>query len=102
LAYPLSANFEWDDDENLINQQKHGVSFEEARGLFESRVDYLEIFDSEHSDSEDRFIAIGPIKCGLIVVVYTEREEDVTRIIGARLVNKNEQSLYRSHMDQYR
>jgi len=78
------------------------VSFEEARGLFESRVDYLEIFDSKHSDFEDRFIAIGPIKRGLIVVVYTEREEDVTRIIGARLANKNEQSLYRSHMDQYR
>lgn len=95
-------NFEWDDEKNLINQQKHGVSFEEARVLFESTVDYLEIFDSEHSDFEDRFIAIGPIGRGLIVVVYTEREEDVTRIIGARLANKNEQSLCRSHMDQYR
>ncbi|MBW2714014.1 MAG: BrnT family toxin [Deltaproteobacteria bacterium] len=42
----------------------------------------------------------GPTKRGLIVVVYTEREEDVIRIIGARLANKNEQSLYRSHMDQ--
>jgi uncharacterized DUF497 family protein len=77
------------------------VSFEEARGLFERRVDYLEIFDSEHSDFEDRFIAIGPIRRGLIVVVYTEREEDITRIIGARFANKNEQLLYRSHMDQY-
>ena len=95
-------NFDWDDEKNLINQQKHGVSFEEARALFESTVDYLEIFDSEHSDFEDRFIAIGPIGRGLIVVVYTEREEDVTRIIGARLANKNEQSLYRSNMDQYR
>ncbi len=95
-------NFEWDDEKNLINQQKHGVSFEEARGLFESGVDYLEIFDSEHSDFEDRFIAIGPIRRGLVVFVYTEREEDITRIIGTRLANKNEQSLYRSHMDQYR
>jgi uncharacterized DUF497 family protein len=94
------VNFEWDDEKNLINQQKHGVSFEEARELFESAVDYLEIFDSEHSDSEDRFIAIGPIGRGLVVVVYTEREDDVTRIIGARFANKNEQSLYRSKMDQ--
>ena len=93
-------NFEWDDQKDLINQQKHGVSFEEACGLFESRVDYLEIFDSEHSDFEDRFIAIGPIGRGLVVVVYTEREDDVTRIIGARFANKNEQSLYRSNMDQ--
>jgi uncharacterized DUF497 family protein len=78
----------------------HGVSFEEARGLFVSNVNYLEIFDSDHSDFEDRFIAIGPIRRGLVVVIYTEREEDIIRIIGARFANKNEQSLYRSHMDQ--
>lgn len=95
-------NFEWGDEKNLINQQKHGVSFEEARVLFESKVDYLEIFDSEHSDFEDRFIAIGPIQRGLVVVIYTEKEGDIIRIIGARLANKNEQSLYRSKMDQYR
>ena len=94
--------FEWDDAKDLLNQEKHGVSFVEARGLFESGVDYLEIFDSEHSDFEDRFIAIGPIDRGLVVVVYTEREEDIIRIIGARWANKREQSLYRSYMEQYR
>ncbi len=78
------------------------MSFEEARRLFESNVDYLEIFDSDHSDFEDRFIAIGPIRRGLVVVVYTEREEGIIRIIGARFANKNEQSLGRSHMDQNR
>jgi uncharacterized DUF497 family protein len=69
MAYPRSVNFEWDDEKNLINQQKHGVSFEEARGLFESGVDYLEIFNSEHSVFEDRFIAIGPIERELVMVV---------------------------------
>jgi len=39
LAYSLPVNFEWDDEKNLINQQKHGVSFEEAQGLFESSAD---------------------------------------------------------------
>ncbi len=68
----------------------------------ESEVDYLEIFDSEHSDIEDRFIAIGPIERGLVVIVYTERNEDTIRIIGARWANKREQSLYRSYMEQYR
>jgi uncharacterized DUF497 family protein len=93
------VNFQWDEEKNRINQHKHGLSFEEARSLFDPEIDYLEIFDSEHSDLEDRFIAIGPIRRGLIVVVYTEREEDVVRIIGARLANRNEQSLYRTHMD---
>jgi uncharacterized protein len=93
MAYALSVDFEWDDRKNLINEQKHGVSFEEARGLFESRVDYLEIFDSDHSEFEDRFIAIGPIVRGLIVIIYTEKEGDIIRIIAARRANKNEQSL---------
>ena len=93
---------EWDDAKDLLNQEKHGVSFLEARNLFESEVDYLEIFDSEHSDFEDRFIAIGPIERGLVVIVYAEREEDIIRIIGARWANNREQSLYRSYMDQNR
>jgi hypothetical protein len=47
------VRFEWDDAKNLLNQEKHGISFGEARRLFESGVDYLEIFDIEHSDVED-------------------------------------------------
>lgn len=84
MAYVLTVRFEWDDVKDLLNREKHGISFAEARRLFESGVDYLEIFDSEHSDLEDRFIAIGPIDRGLVVIVYTEREEDTVRIIGAR------------------
>jgi uncharacterized DUF497 family protein len=96
------VRFEWDDAKDLLNQEKHGISFGEARGLFESGVDYLEVFDIEHSDFEDRFIAIGPIERELVVVVYTERDEEIIRIIGARFANSREQSLYRSYMDRNR
>jgi uncharacterized DUF497 family protein len=47
------------------------VSFEEATELLLSGIDYLEIFDDAHSDIEDRFIAIGSISRGLILVVWT-------------------------------
>ncbi len=73
--------FEWDDAKDLSNQGKHGLSFTEAKQLFEGNRDYLEIFDASHSDNEDRFIAIGDIDRGIAVVVYTEREEDLIRII---------------------
>jgi uncharacterized DUF497 family protein len=78
------VRFEWDDAKDLLNQEKHGLSFAEARSLFEAEADSLEIFDSEHSDIEDCFIAIGPIERGLVVIVYTEPDEDTIRIIGAR------------------
>ena len=78
------------------------MSFSEAQQLFQSGVDYLEIFDAEHSEAEARFIAVGPIERGVVVVVYTERDEDMIRIIGARLANKREQELFGSYMGRYR
>ena len=94
--------FEWDDAKDRSNKKKHGVSFAEVQRLFESGDDYLEIFDADHAEAEDRFIAIGPIDRGIVVVVYTEREEKHIRIIGARFANKREQELFNSHMDIYR
>ena len=84
----------WDEAKNLANRRLHGVSFEEAQELFTSGVDYLEIYDPIHSVIEDRFIAIGPIARGLVLVVWTEREEDTVRIISARWANRREQALY--------
>ncbi len=94
--------FEWDDAKDRINQKKHGLSFSEAKQLFEGSQDYLEIFDASHSDVEDRFIAIGEIDRGIAVVVYTEREEDLIRIIGARFATRRERERYRAHMDQHK
>ena len=51
---------------------------------------------------EDRFIAIGPIERGLIVVVFTELENDIIRIIGARMATKVEQTLYHTHIGKHR
>ena len=86
--------FEWDISKDLANRAKHGVSFEEAKGLFESGVDYLELFDAEHSLDEDRFFAIGPIQKGVVLVVWTDRGDDVVRIISARLATHRESELY--------
>lgn len=90
----------WDDAKNRANQRKHGVSFEEAAELFRSGRDYLEIFDDEHALTEDRFIAIGPIRLGLILVVWTERDEEIVRIVSARFATRREQSLHRSYVDE--
>jgi uncharacterized DUF497 family protein len=85
----------WDAAKNRSNQKKHGVSLEEAAELFRSGANYLEVFDEAHSDFEDRFIAIGPIARGLVLVVWTERDENVVRLISARWATKREQILYR-------
>ena len=92
--------FDWDDAKNVANQEKHGVSFEDARELFTSGAPYLELFDHVHSDDEERLIAIGPTAHGLLVVVWTEREDDVLRLISARLATKRERQMYVEQMEQ--
>ena len=89
--------FEWDVRKEEENRERHGISFDEARELFTSGVNYLEIYDTEHSCEEDRFTAIGLVRRGLIVVVYTERQEDVVRIISARLATTSESHLFRRY-----
>lgn len=94
------ARVTWDESKNQNNRRRHGISFEEARELFAPGSDYLEIFDEVHSESEDRFFAIGPIARGLILVVWTERDDDVRRIISARWATEREKARYHSYMDE--
>lgn len=61
--------FEWDDAKDKANRERHGLSLEEVVELFTSGVDFLDLYDESHSDQEDRFIAIGPIRSGVVLVV---------------------------------
>jgi len=94
------VKFIWNETKNATNKRKHGISFQEAKALFTSGVDYLEIFDEDHSVDEDRFLAIGPIVRGVILVVWTERDEDTIRLIGARLATRAEQEQYHEYVEQ--
>jgi uncharacterized protein len=92
------VRFEWDKRKAQVNHRKHGVSFEDGRTLLTSTIDYLEIYDDKHSDEEDRFVAIGPVAVGIVLVVYTERSEDVIRIISVRRATNPEIELYRNRI----
>lgn len=74
--------FEWDPSKAASNRRKHGVSFEEAASVFDS-PDPLVKFDDAHSESEDRWVAVGiSEKLRVLVVTYTMRESAV-QIISA-------------------
>ena len=92
--------FEWDPEKDRSNQAEHGLSFQEASALFGVDVDSLTVYDEEHSADEDRFKEIGPIDHGVIVVVYTERDVDVIRILSARMATKDERQRYRESLGE--
>lgn len=83
--------FEWDQEKNLINKKKHGISFETAAYVFYDEQ-YIEMFDFEHSIDEDRYIAIGKVE-DVLFVVFTQRKENI-RLISARLATEAERRLY--------
>jgi hypothetical protein len=85
---------DWDPAKDRENQAKHGIRFDEVRPLFEGGQDYLVIYDEEHSEDEDRFIAVGPISRGVVVVVHTEPGDEVIRIISARMATRAEEQLF--------
>lgn len=88
---------EWDPAKDRENQARHGISFDEVRPLFEGDQDYLVIYDEEHSEDEDRFLAIGLIGRGVVVVVHTEPGDDMIRIISARVSTGAEEQLFYEH-----
>ena len=88
---------EWDPEKDRANRIKHGLGFHEVRVLVQGDADYLVIYDEEHSDDEDRFLAIGPVTRGVVTVAHTEPREDVIRIISARMATQTEEELFYRH-----
>ncbi|MCY7385111.1 MAG: BrnT family toxin [Microcoleus sp. CAN_BIN18] len=85
--------FEWDENKAAVNLSKHGISFEEARTVFDDRL-YVDLYDPDHSDEEDRYIIVGESQQGnLLIVSYTERA-DFIRLISARKVTRMEREVY--------
>jgi uncharacterized DUF497 family protein len=85
--------FEWDQSKAAANLKKHGVSFEEAKTVFDNSL--AVIFDDEaHSVDEQREIIIGHSRQNrLLLIAFTERSGNV-RIISARLATRKEREDY--------
>ena len=87
--------FDWDVKKNLLNIEKHGVSFKMAASSFFD-PDAITFDDEDHSQDEDRFILVGKNKYDrLLTVCHCYRETgNVVRIISARKANQIEQDIY--------
>jgi uncharacterized protein len=90
-----TLRFEWDERKAAANEQKHGVSFEEARSVFFDERARL-IDDPDHSEDEERFILLGlSSTLRLLVVCHCYRSEgNVIRIISARKATVRESKSY--------
>lgn len=97
----MTLRFEWDSVKAAVNARKHGVTFEEARTVFEDE-EALIIPDPEHSVGEERFVLLGlSAALRVLVVVHCEREQGaVIRIISARKADRGERDDYASQRSE--
>ena len=88
-------SFEWDSAKAQSNLSKHGVSFDEAKSVFNDEYARV-IYDENHSKDEDRFVILGMSeRLRILVVVHCFRQDNgVVRIISARKATQNEQKQY--------
>jgi len=84
--------FEWDDDKNRGNIEKHGIGFATASRIFEGPL--VSWVDDRYEYGEVRHHSIGQVG-GVIVlaVIHTDRD-GIIRIISARRANRAERKRY--------
>jgi uncharacterized DUF497 family protein len=82
--------FEWDDNKNIINTKKHGVSFELAVEVFGDKNGY-EVNRVVNKELRTKFV--GAVDDVILSVVYAVRKNKY-RLISARCASKIERRIY--------
>ena len=85
--------FEWNEDKEQKNIEKHGIDFDEAKSIWDGPI--LEVPSNRHGEA--RFTTIGKYGEHYFTVVWTRRGERI-RIISARRARRRERADYQSQV----
>ncbi len=85
--------FEWDSNKARSNIRKHRISFEEAVTALNDPMSATG-FDPDHSITEKRYITFGLSKLGRLLVVAHTNDDEIIRIISARIATRGERKIY--------
>ena len=90
----MGLSFEWDPRKAADNEKKHGVGFKEATTVFGDPLAWFQS-DVGHSVDEDRLRLLGrSSENRLLAVLFTDRGDELVRIISARLATSRERRKY--------
>ncbi|MGF1453844.1 MAG: BrnT family toxin [Alphaproteobacteria bacterium] len=86
--------YEWDEEKNASNLEKHGISFEEAIDIFDGPT----LSQRTVRAGEIRDISFGLLGRSVVVTVIHTDRNGRTRIISARKASKSERRLFHDHL----
>ncbi len=90
--------FEWDERKNESNIEKHDIDFHDAALIFSAPMRVIS--DTRYEYGEDRLIGFGLLDNRVVIVAFTEPEEDVVRVISIRKALAHEQKRYEQYLKQ--
>lgn len=77
----MHSSFEWDEEKNKINIEKHKVNFYEAQKAFLD-INRIILKDIDHSITEERYFCLGKVDGNILTVRFMFRNNYI-RIFGA-------------------
>jgi uncharacterized protein len=91
----VSVKYEWDENKRLSNLEKHHLDFHDAMHVYgsEQKLTYC-----SRIGSEERFLAMAPVKGTLYCLVYMHRGMCI-RVISLRKASRQERSRYEQDIE---
>ena len=85
-----------DPKKRVANLKRHGYDFKDAPVVIES--DNTVTFEDRRFEyDEQRFITLGVLREGVVVITTTETDDEI-RVISMRKAEKNEEAIYYSNL----
>ena len=88
--------FEWDQQKNQANVAKHELDFADASKVF--RLPLRVSLDERQDYGEERWVGLGILDGRVVVVVFTEPDQQTIRIISLRKALPYEQKRYEQYL----
>ena len=90
------VRFVWDEAKRSANLRAHGLDFIDAREVFRGPV--LERIDTRLDYGEERLIGTGFLRDLVVVLVYSEPEQETIRVISLRKALSHERERFETHL----
>lgn len=89
-------DFEWDESKNKTNIDKRDLDFADAWQIFDAPM--LVRIDNRKDYGEKRFVGIGFLQNLVVVIVFTEPNEQAIRVISLRKALKYEREQFEKYI----
>ncbi len=89
-------DFEWDESKNKTNIDKRDLDFADAWQIFDALM--LVKIDNRKDYGEERFVGIGFLNNLVVVIVFTEPNEQTIRVVSLRKSLKYEREQFEKYI----